>query len=106
MSLTPSLRSLRMRKEHLLSELVSLTCDFDDMASQAQLHPTPAYAYIRDYECDSNPAYGVVAESRNQTSTQKPEHNLSEQADVPHPVSLTVPADTVSYSALYMYIWL
>ena len=90
-----------MRKEYRTVSSQSLRdLRFDDMAS----HPAPAYAYIRDYECDSNPAYGVVAETLNQTSTQKPEHNLSEQADVPHPVSPTVPADTVSYSALYLIV--
>ena len=87
--------------------------DLDDMASQGQLHPAPTYAYVRDYECDSNPAYGVVANSHKQTTTQprKPEQDsMAERAaaNTPHhavqPFTWTAPADTVSYSAVYSIV--
>ena len=70
------------------------------MASQPQLRSAPVYAFVGDYECDSNPAYGVV-ESRNQTSTVSPENTIGAHADP----SLTTAADTVMVSRDCMYSW-
>ena len=72
--------------------------DFHDMASQQQVRSAPTYAFVTDYECDSNPAYGVV-ESRNQDS-ESPESGG--RAD-PIPQSVTTEADTVSCDCM-MYV--
>ena len=71
------------------------------MASQQQVRSAPTYAFVTDYECDSNPAYGVV-ESRNQDS-ESPESGG--RAD-PIPRSVTTETDTVSYDyMIYVYLW-
>lgn len=59
------------------------------MASQARACSAPEYAFVRDYECDSNPAYGVVE------SGKQPSSGSGARAD-PGPLSLTTAADTVS----------
>ena len=74
---------------------------FHDMASQ-DLRSTPVYASVVDYECDSNPAYGVV-ESRNQTSTE-PEHG-SPESGARADSSLTTAADTVTVSYDCIHSW-
>lgn len=53
----------------------------EDMASQPQIH---AYEFVGDYDCDSNPAYGVV-ESPNQAPPES-----GNRAD---PVNPTAEAD-------------
>ena len=76
----------------------------DNMASQPQLCSAPVYAFVRDYECDSNPAYGVV-ESSNQTST-KPEHESTESTSGARAdPSLTTAADTVTVRCDCMHNW-
>ena len=76
------------------------------MAGQPQLRSAPVYAFVDDYECDSNPAYGVVeSPSGNQTST-KPEHaspesTIGARADP----SLTTAAHTVMVSRDCMHSW-
>ena len=85
------------------------------MAFRPQRHPP---VFISDYECDSNPAYGVVKSRTNdhgQTSTQ-PENDASQYGprrtdnfayEYNYPDSATPPlrialADTVSYSYCIM----